>query len=367
MLVMLILINLLMYFLFIEFELTYFPNGRPATDTYRISVEMIENYGLELDDHEFTDFKTVYQQELSKADDWIQSNSDLSVLGVKSLANFQTMDIRDASFNEIHNQLVFEQGIDLFWEVPAREWIIEQREQTINDYESHIWQGATESQSLRINQVVESGTVHAIFPDLVGDNFHRFSQSVLITVLLSVMFMIAPIFIKDYKHNLISLQYSSKVGRRLFKLKLAAGLLATMIITTGLLIVYYCLYSANNTGMFLHSNINSFLGFLYWYDLTFIQLILVTTVLMYVIAISLTLVTTLVSRLCKNYTSIVGIQLPVYILMYWLIVHQHLLGDGLLIYQSQIVQGVIYSVLIFCPLLAIFLKWRSENHRDMLE
>ena len=34
---------------YIEFHITYFPNGRPDLDSYNIGIEMIEKYGTHMD------------------------------------------------------------------------------------------------------------------------------------------------------------------------------------------------------------------------------------------------------------------------------------------------------------------------------
>ena len=44
-LLLLVLVNSVLYFLLIEFYIEYFPNGRPAIDSYNIGIEMIDKYG----------------------------------------------------------------------------------------------------------------------------------------------------------------------------------------------------------------------------------------------------------------------------------------------------------------------------------
>lgn len=350
-----------MYNMFIEFHISYFPGGRPATDDYRIGVEMVEKYGHELDEQELMDFKKVYQQEVKKADQWIQENQELSKLGITSYKEFQGKN------TGVHDKVFFDEGIDLFWELPQREKIIEGMESIEERYaDTSIYQ--SEEKQLRVKEILDSGTMNSIFPAYpVELNFIGISQNIMVTILVSVLFMVSPIFIKDYKNKMVSLQYTSTVGRDLFKWKIAAGLLSAFLITTVQLIVYYSIYSTNEIGMFLNSKINSFMGWgFYWYDFTFLQLIMVTFALTYVLALSMALIAIFVSSVTKNYISIIGIQLPILVIIWHLVVEGYLLSEAFYLFRSQLMVAALYSLIVFPPVIVIFWKWRRERKQDIL-
>lgn len=370
MLLLLVLINLLMYYIFIDFDISVFPNGRPSTDIYHIGIEMVEKYGHELDDEEFEDFKKVLQQEIKNADKYIQSDQEFAEQGITTYEQFQEMGTPgnvNPAIEKLHSRIL-EEGIDLFWEIPERESIIEEMEKVNERYGyADIYGTPTEKQENRIQAVVNSGAVNAIFPSYpVGYNLQTISASIAITILISVLFMISPLFIRDYKKNMVSLQYTSKTGRSLFKKKIAAGMLSAFFITTLLIIVYYSLYSTNNIGMFLSSSVNTFMGPLYWYDLSFLQLIIITIVLTYVLALSMALMAMFVSSICKNYISIIGIQLPLYVLVCWLIMSRALMSDALLISSSQWKLGILYCIIVIFPVSAIIWKVMKEKKKDIL-
>ena len=60
MVLLLAVVNSILFFLLIEFYIEYFPNGRPGLDHYNISIEMLDKYGMDIDDKEFADFKETY-------------------------------------------------------------------------------------------------------------------------------------------------------------------------------------------------------------------------------------------------------------------------------------------------------------------
>ncbi|WP_313800776.1 hypothetical protein [Cytobacillus sp.] len=372
MLLLFLVINLLMYYLFIDFDITVFPNGRPATDMYNIGVEMVEKYGHELDENELKDFKIVLQQEIKKADQYIQSDQEFAKLGITSYQEYIDMangEQRNEEIEQLSSRIFFDKGVDLFWEIPQRENIIEDMEFVHERYGySYIEGKLTDKQEKRIQEIVQSGTVDAIFPSYpVEYNFQTISQSIAITILLSVIFMISPIFIRDYKNNMFGLQYSTKIGRSLFMKKVAAGMLSAFIIITFLVIVYYGLYSTNNIGIFLDSNINSFMGSVYWYDFTFLQLILMTILFTYMIILSMSLLAIFVSSICKNYISIIGILLPLFAIVYWQVKKRALPLEAFFITRSQWEIGFIYSVMIIIPIAAIHWKLKKNQSTDITE
>ena len=123
--------------------------------------------------------------------------------------------------------------------------------------------------------------------------------------------MITPIYLRDNKDRINYLQYTSRIGRNIFKKKIAAGILASFIMVTLQLICFFSLYSTNNTSMFFNSNINSiYNSIISWYDLTFIQYISLTVMGIYILALVFTLVSMLVSSIGQNYITVIGIQLP---------------------------------------------------------
>ncbi len=372
MLLICLLINLLMYYIFIDFDISVFPNGRPATDMYNIGIEMVDKYGHELDENELKDFTKVLQQEIKKADKYIQADKEFSNLGITSYREFIDMRKENQENPEIDllsSKIMFDKEIDLFWEIPQRENVIEKMEFVNERYGySDLVQLPTSKQDQRIQEIIQSGKVNAIFPSYpVEYNFQTISQSIAITILVSVIFMISPIFIRDYKNNMFGLQYSSKIGRGLVLKKVTAGMLATFIITTFLIIVYYGLYSTNDIGMFLESEINSFMGTVYWYDFSFLQLIIMTILLTYVITLSLSLLAIFVSSICKNYISIIGIQLPLFAVLYWLIKKRVLPVEAFHLTSSQWEIGMIYSIMIIIPISVIGWIVRNRQTKDILE
>ncbi|GIN64404.1 hypothetical protein J27TS8_43970 [Robertmurraya siralis] len=80
--------------------------------------------------------------------------------------------------------------------------------------------------------------------------------------------------------------------------------------------------------MFLNNGINSFMGSIYWYDLTFQKLIMMTIILTYVLVLSFALLAIVVSNICKHYISLIVLQLPIFVTICILITRGYLLGEA---------------------------------------
>ena len=77
MLLIAVLIVIVYYsFLLIEFYINYFPNGRPGLISYNVSIEMIDKYGMDIDEEEFEDFKKIYEAQVEEANQYLQSRKN---------------------------------------------------------------------------------------------------------------------------------------------------------------------------------------------------------------------------------------------------------------------------------------------------
>ncbi|KNF08406.1 cation transport ATPase [Gottschalkia purinilytica] len=366
---LLIIISLIIYYLFISFYIQYFPNGRPELDIYNVSVEMIENYGEYMDEDEFKDFKVKYNEKVKEADKYIKSNERFKKAGITTYKEFEYTDTMNdktsTKLQELHDYILFEQKVDLFWEIPEREDIIksyeEKEENMLKKYEP-----MDEKQEIRVKELLKKGSDESILPSLVFGNYNNLIKNVCMLILISIMFIISLIYIKDRKNKVNYLQYTSKIGRKIFKNKIIAGLLSSFIITTLQLIVFFVVYSFNNVSMFFNSDINSvFNSNISWYDITFIQYIIITIVAVYILSFIFALMSMFVSSIANNYIALVGIQLPIALVTFKLFLRRLivLIVD---IEVSQILLPLCYVALIFTFVTIMIIRWRREKTLDVV-
>ncbi len=356
-------VNLIIYFLLIDFDIEHYPNGRPALDSYKIGVEMIHNYGPEMNEKELADFKEKYVIEAGKADEFLQARNDAQKARITSYHAFQNSDLDNQMAEELHSKIMFEEGVDLFWELQERERLIEfhdaKNEIVGNDLES-----SDSQQKERLKEIVTAGH-YAVYPEIAIMNFKSIMRSIAIAVLVSVVLLVSPTLIRDQSLRVLDLQYTAKIGRPIFKKKMVAGLISAFLVMTGLLTVYLALYSQNHPEPFFKIQMNTFIGDNYWYDFTFLQYIILTLLAIYVLGFIIVLISLIVSHLAPNYITVIGLQVPIFfiVLAFGL---SYLIDRITSILLPQWFVPLCYSILLLASILYMMTLWKREKKKDIL-
>ena len=347
MITLLIIGSAIFYQLFISFEIEFFPNGRPKLDIYNIMVQMIDNYGHEMDEIEFKNFKNIYEKKLIEANNFLNTNKDFNAVGVYSYEDFLNEDSKvfseegNEKFENVKRDYLNKEEGTIFWELQEFPKLIAFYEDRDDYYSVSLDE---EKYKQRINEIISNDENEAILPNIVFGNYNNIIMYVGLGIVIGIAFMLTPIFLRDKKDKLNYLQDSSKHGRKLFKSKLIAGIISALIITTIELVIYFVLYNGNNTTMFFESNINSVFNNSFWFNITFIQYIILTVVGIYIISTITAFVSMFISNKVNNYISSIGIQVPTLFIIGGLTVGI-LLNNLFILYMPKYLALVIYLTL----------------------
>lgn len=360
----LFLVNAILYFLLIDFHIKHFPNGRPALDSYNIGIEMIEKYGTNMDESELADFKKTYSNQVKDADQLLQSRKEFRDAGIQSYKEFRNMDLENKNQSVLFEKVLYDEKLDLFWELQERERLIEFHDQNKEIIDNAIGE-ASPGQKERLEEIKANGS-YDVYPEVAFLNFKDFIINVTIAIIISVVLVMSPIFIQDRSRQLIDLQYTAKTGRSLYKKKVAAGLLSTLTVITALLAVYFSIYSLNNTAMFFPVPIYTFIGDYYWYDLSFIQYIVLMVIAIYIMGIIFALLAMSFSTIAPNFIALIGVQIPIVFAM--LVFGLGYLIDRMISYNlPKWLVPTSYCALLAMSLLFIFLLWKRERKMDIVQ
>ncbi|MBT2639799.1 hypothetical protein [Bacillus sp. ISL-39] len=361
---LLVLVSAIFYQLFIMFDFEYFPNGRPAGDTFKVGEEMMAKYGQFMDEKEFEDFKKVYEQRVEDATAYLQSEPEMKAAGMGSYEEFKNADLeQDQKKSELHAKVMFEDGVDVMWELQAREYLIDL-------YERPEWFGSygielTDEQSDRVEELLTSRNASAIFLQEVFENYKTLSGNLAILILISVMIIVTPLYMADRRNKMNLLQYSTKVGRRLFYKKFVAAFIAVVTVITVQLAVFFYLYRGNDTAQFLDKKVSSiFSFFISWWDLTFLQYILLTVMSMYIMGIAILLLVAFISSAAPNYMTNIGLQIPL-AAIFIAIGIEYWVKDLTSFQLPKAFLPVSLGMLLAVSGLIFLLKWRKERVADV--
>ncbi|MCP3774511.1 hypothetical protein NLX71_14515 [Paenibacillus sp. MZ04-78.2] len=361
-LLLLFVVNIVLFFLVIKFHITYFPNGRPGLDSYRISVDMVMKYGADMDEAELADFKKTYQAQVQEADRYLQSRKEFAEAGIRSYEDFLNIDRNNEKQAALRSKVMIEEKVDTFWELQERKRLIgfhDRKEAVFDAYKNHT----DAKQQAHLEQSIKGGH-YQVYSEVVMANFKDFIIPVAIAILISVVLVVSPVFIKDRAGKILELQYAAKKGRELYKTKAAAGLISTFVVITVLLTVYFVLYARNHTSMFFKVPVHAMIGEFAWYDPTFLQYIALTVIAIYLLGFVFALLAMAFSSIMPNYISLIGIQMFVFgMMMYGL---SYLLTNIISLWMPQWVVPTSYSVMAVVAVIFIMLMWKREKKRDIL-
>lgn len=362
-LLLLVIANGVLFFLCIEFHISHFPNGRPSLDSYRIGIEMISKYGNDMDEKDMRDFKKTYEAQVQEANQYLHSHKQFANAGVGTYEDFLNIDWENKEQATLRDKVMIEEQVDTFWELQARGTLMEFHDTKEARAEAYKI-GANPQQEARIDEMITAGQ-YQVYPEVVMENFKEFIFNVAIAILVSVVLIISPVFIKDRSRQLLDLQYTTRKGRELYKTKLAAALISTLGVITALLIVYFGMYALNNTEMYFHVPIHMFIGTFSWYDPTLLQYIALTVAAIYILGFVYALLAMSFSSMMPNYIALIGIQVPFVIAMitYGL---TYLVTRIINIVMPQWVVPTSYSGMVAVSVLFIIFMWKREKHRDIV-
>lgn len=351
-------VNVVLYFLLIDFDLQYFPNGRPALDSYKVGVEMTQKYGSSMDEEEFADFKEVYVEEVDKANRFLQERSDARLAGISSYEDFL-----NSENNTLSKTIMFDEGVDLFWELQERRRLVEfhdvRKESLASEYDR-----ANRTQRQLIEKL-QTANQYAIYPSVSVENYKSVIKNISIIVLISVTLLVSPFILRDRTNRLIDLQYTSKKGRSIFKIKILGALISSFTLMTALMIVYIALYSQNHPEPFFDVPMNAFISEMQWYNMTFIQYIVLTIGAIYILGFILTGLSLTVSNIVPNAVSLIGVQIPILFGLISLGL-AYLIGRITSYYVPQWVIPTAYLILLVAGIVFISMQWKREKRIDIL-
>ncbi|MED4532899.1 hypothetical protein [Metabacillus fastidiosus] len=355
--------NFIFYFLFIQFNIENFPNGRPANDEYRILKEMKHSFGKTMDENEYEAFKKSYDERILEANKYLQLKEEAVNLGITTYSDLVQGNDENEKLSNLRYKIFHEEGVNVFWEIQAQNNMIEfykyKDDRNYDNGDVFITKDAKD----RFKEITNNGSY---FSSLIFDNYNELIKYTVFLIILSIAIMISPLFLKDRQNKLVYLQYSSKIGRDLFKKKLLGALIASFLLMTVQFTVFFILYSTNDTYIFFDMNVSSFYNrFTSWFDLTFGEYIILTVAAAYLLGLIFTVITAFLSSIVPNYLTIIGIQVPImfvtftYVLKYFI---ERLTEITLSAYFLHIS----YTILVFVILSIIVIRWKKEKRIDIL-
>lgn len=358
---LIIFVNVLLYWLLFEFNITYFPNGRPAGNIFAIEQQLIPKYGAEIDEKEYKEIVAMYEQEKKKADTFLEHDPKAVALGITTYEAFS--DPENEQQSEYFNAITFHSEEDFPWVLQAWGSLIERYQHHEISLQAEM-ERTSGAQQQRFKQLLNERK-RTIYSNTVLDNFRSITNSLAIIIFFSIAILLSPIFLRDKVTSIIPLQYTSKKGRRIFWIKWLAGLVSAVIITIVLMIIYLTMYATNNTSSHFDLPLSSFCWDYYWYDMTFFRYIILSIVAIFIVTVLLGILSMAISTFARNTIALIGIQIVV---MFGMIagVTNYMISDIISIWHPKWLAPAGYIFLICLTIILTLYAWRRESQKDIL-
>lgn len=362
-LLLILLVNILLFKLLIEFDLKYFPNGHPAGDHFAIEQEIIPMFGAKLDEEEFSLLQGMYNKEVEAANAYLANDPEATEANLDNYEKFKNYDIENEEQNAYHDKLFFESNEDFPWRLQTYDWYFTEYEYREESLVSSINE-ASEGQKKSLQQLLDDQQF-AVYSDVVTSNFKTYKTSIAIAIFISVAILISPLFMQDKIANVVPVQYATTKGRKLYRTKWFAGLFSGTLLTIVLLTFYMMLYQTNDTHSHFELPLSAFGWYYHWYDITFWQYILLSVLVIFILSIVLTILTMAISSIVSNRIVLIAVQIIVLFVMIAVgatYVVQHVID---LNYAQLFVPSLVGGFTLFTVLM-MWAVWKRELSRDIL-
>lgn len=368
-------ISFVIYDMFISFHINIFPNGR--RDVYDIAKKLVEEKGINISGVELDYFFNLQKEYKDEANNYLKENKVAQEVGITTYEEFQEAsridktkndeDENDRKMAELHNNIMFDEQVDCFWKLQAVDYFISMYN---CGNRSDNFSSLSQKQKDRISVIESSGDYKDVLPKSAFENYNGFIFNSTILIVISIIFLLAPIYIKDEHRNLEQIQYTTKRGRKLYKDKIITALISSVIIVTAELGILFFLYLSreNTVEMFYNASISSWcsMGF-YWFDLTFKQYIFVTIALVYIFSLALSLLIAFISRKCSRYITLIGICLLLTIALFKLVTLEFLLWFGIgWIHKPKFLIAGFLLIMSSLGILLVSIRNKNEKKRSIL-
>lgn len=159
----------------------------------------------------------------------------------------------------------------------------------------------------KIMEIYESGAIKNILPGWAMYNVNGIYFLLALMVLAAVTFLLAPVITKDNMSGITALQYSSKKGRKTLGVQFAAMLFTAFVVAGIMSATVFGVLIGQVWRNFLGSGLNSFAD-IYGFNMfpgNFGQYFLIIAGLILAMSIAAVMFIFLLSKLCKNYISLI--------------------------------------------------------------
>ncbi|PJK16014.1 hypothetical protein CQS04_12330 [Chryseomicrobium excrementi] len=356
-------VNFLLFNLLLSFHLEHFPNGRPQTDVFAIEQKLIPLYGAEISEEELQEIKSMYEDRVKIADELVANDPEAEELNLANYEDLVAYNDAQEGLSEYFDQLLYGKGEQILWELQGWEGLIENYEFQADSLAAQVAQNTGAQKEYFQNRI--DNEVYSFYSDTVTMNFKDYKTNMAIIIWINVAILLSLVYFRDTRAKLVPLQYSSQHGRNVYRTKWWASLAATTTLVVTLVAVYMALYWTNGTASHLQLPLSSFGWYDHWYDMTFLQYMLLSIGLIVLFAFGVAVLSLSLSTIAPNAVVLIGTQILLFFVMI-AGVSTYLIRDMILLWNAPLLTPLATSLFVVVIIVLAWLIWKREIKRDFM-
>jgi len=356
-----IILSIIIYILFMEYNVNYFGAGHPKTEFYNFGIEMTNKYGPTLELDEFNEFINEKKDELNEEFQKVIQIEKLllesDIITYSKLIEFSNLrSVEGAQLD------LFDGDEEKLKEINTAKWRIYGEEHNYLGFKLDAIY-LIEERYLANTQAVDISIYSLMMSNYIKPYF--LYSGIVIT--LSVLILISPLITNDKLNSVKELQYSTRKGRKLLLSQLIAALISTTVLVIVFVAIFGILFSKTGTQVFWNNGFNSFNSseqsvFIFTYG----QWVISNVVFIFIFSIALTFILMMISKISSNLISLLFKLIPilvVIIIVFGTGFYSMLLTSNLL-YRITNFKGTEFIVLSLIMLVAVKLFF-NMNKKNM--
>ena len=305
-------VNIFLNHFIISFDIDYFPNGQPDTQLYEIGEKIIPMFGSKIDAKEYEQLEQMYEEEVKKANAFLSNDPEARKLHLDTYEKLGNIDFNDEQAYTYYDEVFSELNKEVALNLQAYEIYMDIYKEREDDLTTSLGWGPSQQQKLH---KLADEQKHASYTDIAIKNFDAYKMNVAVVIFLSIIILLSPVFMRDKMANVVAIQYTTKKGRRSYRIKWLAGLVSGFVMTLLLIVSYTIPYLGNHLENYYNLPLSTFAWYYSWYDLTFIDYIWLSVGVVIVLSILLSILTLTISTIVQNMSALIGVQIVVAFLM----------------------------------------------------
>lgn len=287
-----------------------------------VHIELLEKYGNHMDKSEYKDFLRNYDEKVKIADKYVKEDKNFASFDINNYEDYNKIvrnngeeKYQNPKLQDLYYEYYYEKDdITIFRELGEMENIkITYEGNILESFESLY---STNQKAIsRHKEIMSSEEGQSLLPYSIFEKYEMQIKFLVNIILISIMFIISPIYLKDKMDKVDYLQYTSKKGRRLFNSKIIAAVISTLIVTTANIGLFLNVCLDETSKLFLDCGISGYYNspIRSWFDLSFKNYIVITLILVYLLSIVMTFVSLYISNKSSKYITAIGVQILIMI------------------------------------------------------